>query len=109
MNMRNDDNRGNNGQSHGVPQEPYGTNTGQAPYNQPRINEQEAQASAHGNEAPHHGQYTPPSNRLFGGAQPGATRGQHETSSFATQQGEYSQQGPANNQPGQPPVHGVTP
>lgn len=132
MNMRNDDNRGNNGGSHGVPQDPYGTSNGQTPYNQPRggqqdsgsaysngtysqgwnqprINEQEAQASAHGSEAPWHAQHTPPSNRLFGGTQPGATRGQEETSSFATQQGDYSQQGPANNQPGQPPVPGVTP
>ena len=106
MNMRNDDNRGNNGQSHGVPQEPYGMNNGQAPYNQPRgerqnsgsaysngtysqgwnqprINEQDAQASAYG-------QHTPPSNRLFGGAQPSATRGQDETSSFSSQQGDYS-------------------
>ena len=102
MNMRNDDNRGNNGQSHGVPQEPYGMNNGQAPYNQPRINEQDAQASAYG-------QHTPPSNRLFGGAQPSATRGQDETSSFSSQQGDDSQQGPVNNQPGQPPVPGVTP
>lgn len=132
MNMRNDDNCGGTGEPHGGPQEPYDTSNRQTPYNppragqqdsgsahpngtysqgwnQPRINERQAHASAPGSEAPQHAQHTPPSNRLFGGAQSGATYRQDETSSFAPQQGEYPQPGPANNHPGQPPASGMTP